>query len=90
MKWIAWAASGKYMDRPARVKALADIGYANQMCKEALDILMLASGSGFVYDGHPLQRIFRDFWTLYSHRSLSPTITKENYGRVLSGLNPMQ
>jgi 3-hydroxy-9,10-secoandrosta-1,3,5(10)-triene-9,17-dione monooxygenase len=82
----AWAASGNYMDRPARVKALADIGYANQMCKEALDILMLASGSGFVYDGHPLQRIFRDFWTLYSHRSLSPTITKENYGRVLSGL----
>jgi 3-hydroxy-9,10-secoandrosta-1,3,5(10)-triene-9,17-dione monooxygenase len=81
-----WAASGEYMDRPARVKALADIGYANQMCKEALDILMLASGSGFVYDGHPLQRIFRDFWTLYSHRSLSPTITKENYGRILSGL----
>ncbi len=82
----AWAASGNYMDRPARVKVLADIGYANQMCKEALDILMLASGSGFVYDGHPLQRIFRDFWTLYSHRSLSPTITKENYGRILSGL----
>jgi 3-hydroxy-9,10-secoandrosta-1,3,5(10)-triene-9,17-dione monooxygenase len=81
-----WAQSGEYMDRPARVKALADIGYANQMCKEALDILMLASGSGFVYDGHPLQRIFRDFWTLYSHRSLSPMITKENYGRILSGL----
>lgn len=81
-----WAQSGEYMDRPARVKALADIGYANQMCKEALDILILASGSGFVYDGHPLQRIFRDFWTLYSHRSLSPTITKENYGRILSGL----
>ena len=81
-----WAESGEYMDRPARVKALADIGFANQMCKEALDILMLASGSGFAYDGHPLQRIFRDFWTLYSHRSLSPTITKENYGRILSGL----
>jgi 3-hydroxy-9,10-secoandrosta-1,3,5(10)-triene-9,17-dione monooxygenase len=81
-----WAESGKYMDHHARVKALADIGYANQMCKEALDILMLASGSGYVYEGHPLQRIFRDFWTLYSHRSLSPTITKENYGRVLAGL----
>ncbi|MEY2191164.1 acyl-CoA dehydrogenase family protein [Neobacillus sp. BF23-41] len=82
----SWAESGKHMDRHARVKTLADIGYANQMCKEALDILMLASGSGFVYEGHPLQRIFRDFWTLYSHRSLSPTITKENYGRVLAGL----
>ena len=81
-----WAASGKYMDRQARVRALADIGYANQMCKEALDLLLLGSGSGYVYEGHPLQRIFRDFMTLYSHRSLSPTITKENYGRVLSGL----
>jgi 3-hydroxy-9,10-secoandrosta-1,3,5(10)-triene-9,17-dione monooxygenase len=82
----SWAASGKFMDKPARVKALADIGYANQVSKEALDILILASGSGYVYEGHPLQRIFRDFWTLYSHRTLSPLITKENYGRVLSGL----
>lgn len=81
-----WAASGQFMDKPARVKALADIGYANQVSKEALDILILASGSGYVYEGHPLQRIFRDFWTLYSHRTLSPLITKENYGRVLSGL----
>lgn len=82
----SWAASGKFMDKPARVKALADIGYANQVSKEALDILILASGSGYVYEGHPLQRIFRDFWTLFSHRTLSPLITKENYGRVLSGL----
>lgn len=82
----AWAERGNHMDRHTRVRTLADIGYANQMCKEALDILMLASGSGYVYEGHPLQRIFRDFMTLYSHRSLSPTITKENYGRVLAGL----
>lgn len=81
-----WAESGKYMDRHERVKALADIGYANQLLKEALDLLLLGSGSGYVYEGHPLQRIFRDFMTLYSHRSLSPTVTKENYGRVLSGL----
>jgi 3-hydroxy-9,10-secoandrosta-1,3,5(10)-triene-9,17-dione monooxygenase len=81
-----WAESGKFMEPHARVKALADIGHANQVSKEALDILMLASGSGFVYEGHPLQRIFRDFWTLYSHRTLSPMITKENYGRVLAGL----
>ena len=82
----SWAARGEHMDRHSRVRTLADFGYANQMCKEALDILMLASGSGYVYEGHPLQRIFRDFMTLYSHRSLSPTITKENYGRVLAGL----
>lgn len=81
-----YASRKEYMDRPARVKALADIGYANKLLKEALDFLLAGSGSGFVYDGHPMQRIIRDFLTLHSHRSLSPIITIENYGRVLSGL----
>lgn len=81
-----WASEKKYMDRPARVKALADIGFANQLLKEALDLLLAGSGSGFVYDGNPMQRIIRDFLTLHSHRSLSPIITKENYGRTLAGL----
>lgn len=81
-----WAGEKKYMERSARVKALADIGYANKLLKEALDLLLAGSGSGFVYDGHPMQRIIRDFLTLHSHRSLSPIITIENYGRVLSGL----
>lgn len=81
-----WANKKTYMDRPSRVKALADIGYANKLLKEALDLLLAGSGSGFVYDGHPMQRIIRDFLTLHSHRSLSPIITIENYGRVLAGL----
>ncbi|PZX07520.1 alkylation response protein AidB-like acyl-CoA dehydrogenase [Psychrobacillus insolitus] len=81
-----WASEKKYMDRHERVKTLADIGYANEVLKEALDLILEASGSGYVYDGHPLQRIYRDFSTLHSHRSLSPIITKENYGRVLAGL----
>ncbi|QCR32143.1 acyl-CoA dehydrogenase family protein [Lysinibacillus sp. SGAir0095] len=82
----AWASKKKYMEREARVKALADIGYANKLLKEALDLLLAGSGSGFVYDGHPMQRTIRDFLTLHSHRSLSPIITLENYGRELSGL----
>jgi 3-hydroxy-9,10-secoandrosta-1,3,5(10)-triene-9,17-dione monooxygenase len=81
-----WANSGEFMEPYARVKALADMGYANQVCKEAMDLIVQASGSGYVYDGHPFQRIFLDFMTMYSHRSISPSITKENYGRVLSGL----
>ncbi|TSI09017.1 acyl-CoA dehydrogenase family protein [Lysinibacillus sp. BW-2-10] len=81
-----WANEKKYMEPQARVKALADIGYANKLLKEALDLLLSGSGSGFVYDGHPMQRVIRDFLTLHSHRSLSPIITIENYGRVLAGL----
>ena len=81
-----WANEKKYMERQARVKALADIGYANKLLKEALDLLLAGSGSGFVYDGHPMQRVIRDFLTLHSHRSLSSIITLENYGRELAGL----
>lgn len=81
-----WAKSGKHMDPDHRIRALADIGYANKILREALEIIIWASGSGFVYDGNPLQRIIRDVITMNSHRSLSPTITKENYGRILVGL----
>ncbi|WKA49322.1 acyl-CoA dehydrogenase family protein [Planococcus liqunii] len=82
----ASAQAKEYMGRHERVKTLADIGYANQLLKEAMDLLMSASGSGFAYNGHPMQRILLDFLVLHSHRSLSPIITIENYGRVLSGL----
>jgi len=61
---------------------LSDIGNANEVLKDALDLILEASGSGYVYDVHPLQCIYRDFATLQSHRSLSPIITKETYKRV--------
>lgn len=82
-----WAASGEYMPKPERVKALAQMGHAVQICKEALDRILLASGSGIVAQGHPLQRISADFSALYTHRTISPITSKENYGRVLCGLD---
>ena len=85
-----WAAKGVIMPRALRLKALADIGYANELLNEAVQILLKASGSGFVYDASPMQRLLRDFLTLNSHRSLSSIITRENYGRHLVGLEPNQ
>ncbi|WP_342430724.1 acyl-CoA dehydrogenase family protein [Neobacillus sp. FSL H8-0543] len=83
----SWAESGEYMPQPERVKALANLGYGVQICKEAIDILLLASGSAIVAQGHPLQRISADFSALYTHRTISPITSKENYGRVLCGLD---
>lgn len=83
----ACAASGEYMSKFERVKALANIGYAVQACKEAIDILILATGSGYVGIGHPMQRIARDFTALYTHRTISPITSKENFGRVLCSLS---
>ncbi|EKB43970.1 Flavin-dependent monooxygenase, oxygenase subunit HsaA [Solibacillus isronensis B3W22] len=85
-----WAAKGEIMPKDLRLKALADIGYANEMLNDAVQAILRASGSGFVYDASPMQRLLRDFLTLNSHRSLSPVITRENYGRQLAGLQPNQ
>ncbi|KKK39137.1 acyl-CoA dehydrogenase [Mesobacillus campisalis] len=82
-----WAGSGEYMPKPERVKSLATLGYAVQICKEAIDLILLASGSAIVAQGHPLQRISADFSALYTHRTISPITSKENYGRVLCALD---
>ena len=85
-----WGEKKVIMPKEQRLKALADIGYSNQLLNEAFQCVLAASGSGFVYDASPMQRLIRDFMTLSSHRSLSPIITGENYGRHLAGLEPNQ
>ena len=85
-----WGEKKAIMPKEQRLKALADIGYSNQLLNEAFQCILAASGSGFVYDASPMQRLIRDFMTLSSHRSLSPIITGENYGRHLAGLEPNQ
>ena len=83
-----WAEKKIIMPKEERLKALADIGYGNELLNEAVQCILAASGSGFVYDASPMQRLIRDFMTLHSHRSLSPVITRENFGRQLVGLQP--
>lgn len=84
----AWAAKKQIMPKELRLKTLADIGYSNELLNEAVQAILAASGSGFVYDASPMQRLLRDFMTPHSHRSLSPVITRENFGRQLVGMEP--
>ena len=65
---------------------LAKIGYAVQMCKEVMEIFVMALGSGIVGEGHPFQRLYHDFTALYTHRTINPLTSRENFGRVLCGL----
>lgn len=83
-----WAEKKVIMPGEERLKVLADIGYSNKLLHEAVQQILAASGSGYVYDASPMQRLIRDFMTLHSHRSLSPVITLENFGRQLVGLEP--
>lgn len=84
----AVAESGEYMDVETRVKVNGDMGIAVEYCKEAINILIGASGGSYIYDGNPLQRVFRDFWSMYVHGAILPSSQLETYGRILSGLKP--
>lgn len=83
----AHAKSGEYMPKEERVRMLAKIGYAVQSCKDAMEIFISAIGSAVVGEGHPLQRLYRDFTALYTHRTVNPTSTRENFGRILCGFD---
>lgn len=84
----AFAESGKYMDADTRIKVNGDMGIAVEYCKEALNILIGASGGSYIYNGNPLQRVFRDFWSMYVHGAILPSSQLETYGRSLCGLEP--
>ena len=83
----ACAESGEYMDKAERVKMLANIGFAVQACKRNQYYLFWQPGRAYVGEGNPMQRIARDFSALYTHRTVSPITSVENYGRVLCGLD---
>ncbi|MCQ6279061.1 acyl-CoA dehydrogenase family protein [Bacillus sp. EB600] len=70
------------------VQMKADFGYVNQLCKEAIDLLIAGAGSVFTYDNNPLQRVYRDFMTMHLHGFITPSSLIETYGRVLCGMEP--
>ncbi|MGO4498914.1 acyl-CoA dehydrogenase family protein [Paenibacillus sp. 2RAB27] len=87
-KMDAYAQMGKTMDTAEIVKVKADFGYVNQLCKEAIDLLVEGAGSVFAYDKNPLQRVYRDFMALHLHGFITASSLIETYGRVLCGQEP--
>jgi len=83
-----YADRGIVMDKDEIVKVKADFGYVNQLCKEAIDLLVAGVGSMFTYETNALQRVFRDFLTMHLHGFITPSSLIETYGRVLCGQEP--
>jgi alkylation response protein AidB-like acyl-CoA dehydrogenase len=71
-----------------RARVRLDLGAASQRAKEAVDILVGASGGSSIYQDVPIQRIQRDVQALNLHAILHPTTNLELYGRVVCGLEP--
>ncbi|ETI68806.1 acyl-CoA dehydrogenase family protein [Neobacillus vireti] len=84
----AYAERGEVMDTAEIIKVKADFGYVNQLCKEAIDLLVAGVGSMFTYDTNSLQRVYRDFLTMHLHGFITPSSLIETYGRVLCGQEP--
>ncbi|MFF2449709.1 acyl-CoA dehydrogenase family protein [Neobacillus sp. NPDC058068] len=84
----AYAERGEVMDTAEIIKVKADFGYVNQLCKEAIDLLVAGVGSMFTYDTNSLQIVYRDFLTMHLHGFITPSSLIETYGRVLCGQEP--
>ncbi|ULT58642.1 acyl-CoA dehydrogenase family protein [Neobacillus drentensis] len=83
-----YADRGIVMDKDEIVKVKADFGYVNQLCKEAIDLLVAGVGSMFTYETNALQRVYRDFLTMHLHGFITPSSLIETYGRILCGQEP--
>jgi 3-hydroxy-9,10-secoandrosta-1,3,5(10)-triene-9,17-dione monooxygenase len=57
--------------------------YMLRLARQAIDRLCMVSGSGWVFEGHPLQLIFRDAITGSTHRAMSFEAHAQSYMRVL-------
>lgn len=71
-----------------RARVRADVGAAVQLAKEAVDVLVTASGGSSIYSDVPIQRVSRDIQAVSLHALMNPTTNAELYGRVLCGLEP--
>ena len=83
-----YAEEGKKLNVDDVVEVKADFGYINQLCKEAIELLLAGAGSRFAYNDNPIQRVYRDFMTMHLHGFITPSSLIETYGRVLCGQEP--
>lgn len=84
----AYAEQGNVMETAEIVKVKADFGYVNQLCKEAIDLLVAGVGSVFAYNTNPIQLVYRDFLAMHLHGFITPSSLIETYGRTLCGQEP--
>ena len=84
----ASAASGVYMDFLERAKVRRDVGYAEKLIWEAVDLLASASGGSLASANNPLTKIWQDARIASLHGIVSPNTNFETYGRILCGNTP--
>lgn len=84
----ASAASGIYMDFLERAKVRRDVGYAEKLIWEAVDMLASASGGSLASANNPMTKIWQDARIASLHGIVTPNTNFETYGRILCGMTP--
>ncbi|MBS7843072.1 acyl-CoA dehydrogenase family protein [Pseudomonas fluorescens] len=83
-----WAASGQYMPFDDRAKVRRDVGFAEKLIWEAVDLLASASGGSLAAATNPLTKIWQDARMASLHGFVVPNTNFETYGRILCGKEP--
>ena len=83
-----WAANDTTPDLRQRARIRADLGHAASLCRDAVNLLLGASGGSSVSETNAMQRIWRDVNTANLHAVVSPATNMELYGRILLGQPP--
>ncbi|MCC8245907.1 acyl-CoA dehydrogenase family protein [Saccharothrix luteola] len=71
-----------------RVRSRVQLGRVAQLCKQAVDIIAMASGGSSIFREVPITRVQRDVHAVSIHALTHPGTNIELYGRVLCGLEP--
>ena len=79
---------GQAFTQKESIKMKAEFGYANQLCKEAYDLMLAGAGSIFAYNNNVFQAFYRDFITMHLHGFITPSSLLETYGRIMCDLEP--
>lgn len=81
-----YSTKGQVFTQKESIRIKAQFGYANQLCKEAFDLMLAGSGSIFAYNNNVFQTFYRDFITMHLHGFITPSSLLETYGRIMCDL----
>ncbi len=72
-------------DQETKLRAKRNVSYGTALCTEAVDILYALAGAHGLYDGYPIQRIFRDAHAGASHVLLREDLNFSTWGLIALG-----
>ena len=80
-----YATAGRMMNLEEKLRVKRNLAYAVTLCTEAVDLLHTVAGAIGIYDGYPIQRLFRDAHALAGHFSSAFDAHGSSWGLVAMG-----